>query len=391
MNTVEELQKDNAPEIAAIIIACRIYFNTAKEDVLTDFLNSNKIDWPLFYNMICAHHIRPIVNKVFSGLKTGTPISAKLQADCKQIAVNNLEHYRELLRLCSLFKEANITAVPYKGCLFGLQFYNDVSLREFSDLDFLIEPGGDNIDAITKLMETQGYTATFHVTEKFKAFYFQHTREFKFIHCTNGQRDFLAEFHTSLNDPVFETSSPVPNEYLFEGMETKMFSGNEIKTLSADKHFIAMLSHHGIREQWTSLKNITDLAQVIKSGAVNWDVIRESGTKYRFNNTLDIGFSLASDLLGVEPGISFNRLITTAWTKRLLAKHLFPTDRTWRYNLLLKFKSKDSLADKIRMVFSHVGHIAKPSILDYNFVKLPKGLFFLYAFIKPVRMWKMRE
>ena len=390
MMTISELEKDHNPEITAIILICRVFLKTAREEELSAFFEQHKIDWPLFYKMVCAHHIRPIVNNVISGLKISNETTDKLLTDCRQITMRNFEYYRELLQLNTLFVKENITTVPYKGCIFSIQFYNDISLREFSDIDFLIKPDVSNIEAITKLLTAQGYSIGDEIPEEFKKFHFDHVREFKFFLYSGGKRKFLAEFHSSLSDPVFDTSMIISNEYLFADLNEIDLNNNKIKTLSPTKHLITLFTHHGIREQWTSLKNIMDIAQGIKNDAVKWNIIMECSHTYRFNKVLKIGLNIVNDLLGLEPNVPYDKPKTiTPWLKKLFSRHLYKPTNTWRNNLLLKIKSKDSFGDSMKMVFNHVRYIAMPSVLDYKFLKLPVAFNFLYIFIKPIRMLKM--
>ncbi len=387
---IRELEKGNIPEVVALLLICRAFLGTATAEDLTGYLESNKVDWKLFYDIVRAHKIRPVVNKVFSEIKINAEVSGRLQADCMQITLSNFEHYRELLRLSELFQRAGITAVPYKGALFSLQFYNDINLREFSDLDFLIYPRVEDVHAIRKVMEDAGYAIGFEAPEEFQEFYISHIREFKFLMFVNGKRRFLAEFHSLLNDPVFETAIPIANEYLFTDLKEEVLSGNKVQLLSPTKHFIAMLSHHGIREQWTSLKNVMDLAIVLKDGAmVDWNYVWECSHTYKFSRVLSIGVDMADALLGVQMDMPYKKAGSiTPWLRKLFVRHQYTVDRTWRNNFGLKLRSKDSAGDKYRMITRHIGYLATPSILDYKFVRLPKPLFFLYVFVKPIRMMR---
>ena len=150
---------------------------------------------------------------------------------------------------------------------------------------------------------------------------------------------------------------------------------------------IAMLSHHGVKEQWTSLKNLVDIAMAIKNGTdVEWDTIADAGHKYGFNGVLGIGLGMINDLLGVMPPIAVEtKRGTGPWMNKLFARHNYTTDRSWLYNFSLKLNSKDSAGDKARALLNHVLYIGKPSILDYKFIALPKPLFFLYVLVKPIR------
>jgi hypothetical protein len=382
-----ELKDKWGIELTALVLACKVFLGTAQEEELAVFFEQHTIDMPLLVRIAAAHHIRPILNRAVANIKSDDAARQQLQADCRGIALKNFEQYKEFLRLNSLFVQKRISVVPYKGSSYCLQFYGDLSLRESSDLDFLMQVSMEDLEALERLFKEQGYANLSEVPANFKVYYFEHVREFKFAKFEGEQRKFLAEFHVSLNDAVFETTKPIQNAYLFADLQQQDTNGQMIKALSPTKHVIAMLSHHGVKEQWTSLKNLVDIAMAIKNGTdVEWNTIADAGHKYGFNGVLGIGLGMINDLLGVMPPIVIEtKQGTGPWMNKLFARHNYTTDRSWMYNFYLKLNSKDSAGDKARALLNHVLYIGKPSILDYKFIALPKPLFFLYVLVKPIR------
>ncbi len=387
MIAAEDLMRKYSAETTALVLACRVFLGTASENELGGFCKKNRIDWPLFYKMAKVHHIRPVVNKAIANITTDDATKQQLQADCRLIALRNFEHYKELLRLHALFQQGGVVVVPYKGSSYCLQFYGDLSQRESSDLDFLMQYSMDDLEILERLFEEQGYANLSEVPANFKVYYFEHVREFKFAKFEEGQRKFLAEFHSSLNDAVFETSTPISNDYLFADLQEQDMNGYKIKALSPTKHLIAMLSHHGVREQWTALKNLVDIAVAIKNGdSINWDVVVTASHQYGFYKVLGMGVGMISDLLGIEPPVAIERDRELApWMNKLFLRHTYTTDRSWLYNFSLKLKSKDSVGAQAKILLNHLLYAGRPSVLDYKFVALPRPLFFLYILIKPIR------
>ncbi len=382
-----ELKDKYGVELAALVLACRVFLGTAKEEELAVFFEEHTIDMPLLARIAAAHHIRPVLNRAIANIKSDDAARQQLQTDCRGIALKNFEQYKELLRLNSLFVQKRIGVVPYKGSSYCLQFYGDLSLRESSDLDFLMQVSMEDLEALEELFKDQGYINQSEVPTNFKVYYFEHVREFKFAKFEGEQRKFLAEFHSYLNDAVFETTRPITNDYLFADLQQQNMNGQTIKALSPTKHVIAMLSHHGVREQWTSFKNLVDIAMAIKNGTdVDWKEIAAASHKYGFSRVLGKGLSMIGDLLGVEPPIAIElKQETTPWMDKLFARHTYTTDRSWRYNFSLKLKSKDSTGAKVRILLNHALYAGRPSAPDYKFVALPKLLFFLYVLVKPIR------
>jgi Uncharacterised nucleotidyltransferase len=381
MIPIAQLQARYGTLVAAVVLACRVFAGTATAQDLQAFIDAGPVDWPAFLKLVSLHRIRPVVNSALSSLSVPAEVRTALQNDATQIALRNFTHYKEQQRITTALATAGITVVPYKGCACSIQFYGDLSLRESSDLDFLIPTDTRTADTLHTAMQRLGYDTPTPIPAKYLGFYHAHVREYKYVLMENGTRKFLAEFHTALNDRSFETATPVTNEYLFRDMAGQ----HGALMLSPTAHAIALITHHGIREQWSNLKNMMDLAMAVNNEAVDWKAIGALAAEARFHSVLQIGLSLVNDVIGRPSPLPRSAVDTGSWMNNLLAPAPRPVDRTWRYNFGLKMKAKDSFGDKLGMLRSHAAYAASPSLADYSFLPLPKPLFFLYVIVKPLR------
>ncbi len=387
MMTTDELKQDFGIEAAAIILVCRVFIGTSAEKELDTFIHANKIDWALFYKLSSIHQLRPVVFKVLYKFDVPADIIQQLQADCRRIAIHNLEHAKELVRVYELLDKAGIIAIPYKGSVFCLEYYKDIGLREFSDIDFLINLNIKDLKTIKSIFESLGYIDKSDVPDDFKETHFRHTREYYFDLYENEERKFHTEFHWSTASQLFDFPTLMPNAVLFTDLNESNIFGKKIKTLNATHHFIAMATHHGLNQRWSLIKYIMDLAMLLKNGAaVDWEEITATSKTYGFNKSVNIGLYIADNLLGIKPGVVFQ---SPKSGRRYLDELLSSSSKKRKGTgeaLLLNLKIKDNFASQLKMVYKYIQYAATPSILDYKFLKLPRRLFFLYGIIKPIRM-----
>jgi len=79
----------------------------------------------------------------------------RLRGDFRSNVQRNLLLTAELLRLLDLFAVHGIAAAPFKGPVLAASAYEDLSLRQFSDLDVLVNRR--DILKAEGLLASQGY------------------------------------------------------------------------------------------------------------------------------------------------------------------------------------------------------------------------------------------
>src|SRR6185437_10668770 len=216
MITTDDLKRDFGNEVSAIILVCRVFSGTSSDEELTTFLHSNNIDWPLLYRIATIHQVRPVIFKVLYRFEIPGEIKEQLQTDCKRIAFHNLEHAKELVRVYDLLESSGINAIPWKGSIFCLEYYKDIGLREFSDIDFLIHPDIKDLETIKNVFSKTGYADKTDIPRDFLDTYIRHAREYYFDFYQNDHRKFHVEFHWSTASQVFDFPTPMHNSILFK-------------------------------------------------------------------------------------------------------------------------------------------------------------------------------
>jgi hypothetical protein len=133
--------KDLPPEIQVVICCSRLKFShNAKNKV--EKLLQDKIVWEFLFQTADQHRVLPIVYKNLTENFTEV-IPQTFFEDLRFWYHNNAIHnkllLRELSNLADKFKELDIPAIFFKGPIAALSIYENIGLRQFNDLDVLVE------------------------------------------------------------------------------------------------------------------------------------------------------------------------------------------------------------------------------------------------------------
>lgn len=386
MIATHQLKAQYGNEAAAVVVACRIFVGTATVAEFQEVVSVNGFDWRAFYRLAGVHHIRPIVFKAIHTADLPDDIRQKLQQMSRRFALRNLDHARELVRLSKLFAAQHITAVPYKGSVLGVKYYKDLTLRESSDLDFLMDTGAKHVLALKEVMAGAGYIDKSDIPESFLNTYLKYSREYSFDMMEGEERKFHAEFHWYVASQVFDFDRPMPNKVLFESAGSMDLLNEPVKTLSDEGNLLSVVLHHGLNQKWGQLKYVMDMCMVLQhSKELDLDRVRGIVKAYGFAKPLELGVFLVAEMLGVKAGEGISPPTDAQhYHYALFAEKT--GDRKLSGMLREGLRIKDGFAARCRLVLKYIIYALAPSILDYRFVRLPRILYPLYAIIKPIRL-----
>ncbi len=383
MKSLDDITKRYGTEHALVVLICRVFLGTAGSDEVDFFIRRQKIDWDRFYHIVSRNRIRPTSYDVLSKAAIPETLLRMLRNDNKKISFKCIEHLKELLDISGALEEMNIHVLPYKGLVLSAAYYPNFHLREFSDIDFLVLLKNDgDISRLRDFFRQRGYEPMADIPETFTSIFTQYACEYFFEKHENGERKFHIDIHWLAYHPSFDLPKALPNDILFQSPSIINISGKEIKVLNDDSHFITLILHHGLRESWAGLKYLLDVAQLIKNGNIDWAYQRKMSATYQYNKVLDTGLALINELFGI--GTDTTQSINTDYYYDLILSGE-PRKKPFLKKQLRKILLTDRLSGKLKVLFKSVKYLFNPSKLDYDYVKLPKSLFFLYFFVKILR------
>ncbi|HYL57482.1 MAG TPA: nucleotidyltransferase family protein, partial [Candidatus Acidoferrales bacterium] len=295
--------------------------------------------------------------------------------------VRNRHLSNELIRFMRAFQRAGVRALTFKGPLLAELAYGDVGLRQFSDIDFLID--AHDLAAVAEILTGAGYTSHLDRRDGLTGGYFQ-----EFEECFNG-RDGLGavDVHWTMTPGAYPFA---PSEIAVRSRATEaVMLGEAVPTLAPDDLFL-YLCVHGAKHGWCQLGWICDVAQLLAvPGLIDVPTVLERAAPLGSRRMVLLALYLAHAIDGVvaedlldEARRTQSVAATGEYAMRTLFRRLdgsLPLFDPWR----VPVAAIEGVAPRANYV---VRRLMAPTMGDFQMLPLPEVLFPLYWVIRPFRM-----
>ena len=288
----------------------------------------------------------------------------------------------EMLRLYRLFEAAGIPAIPFKGPALAWLAYPNFSQRTCSDLDLIVPQR--YIPAAVSLVQSNGYRPLFDAMEVEVSHDRPAPGQYAFM--TTG-RQLALELHTERTLRYF--SRPIDLEAMRARLITLKIADREVRTFSVED-LLVMLCVHGAKHFWERLAWIVDIAQLVTTCEVHWELLLQIADQTRSRRLLLLGLYLAHDLLGAPlPEPFLGRAQNDAHVRWLAGKvrEQFADNSNTNFGVLprafFRLRSSDGRWQGLRQL---IRLSASPTETDRSTIKLPGFLAPLYALVRPFRL-----
>ena len=346
------------------------------------------IDWPYLIRTAMWHGLIPLLYK---NLKDTYPdaVPEGIMNQIRNYFLTNARHNlllnEELFKLLHLFEAHGVPAIPYKGPTLAASIYGDVTLRQFSDLDILIQK--EDLKRARDLIVPLGYQPHINLSDVDVTHYIESRNELSFL---RQDRRVTVELQWEITPHYF--NFPIPSKYLWESKERVVRKDSEFNALPADVELLVMCVH-GTKDLWARLLWVCDVAEFIrKNDGLEWDRVISLSSTSGSLRMLFLGLLLAKDLLDAPiPEEVMENVDADPMVGRLATKteeRIFKgSNGSFGYlkNLVFYFRVRERLGDRIQY-WLRLATVITPE--DRTFLSLPKFLSPLYYLIRPVRLMK---
>ena len=371
------------PEVELLLSCARTQMD-AENALQVQALVQTGLDWNVLLSMAGRNGMTPLLFKHLRDHSLeGIPkyVLGYLRDYYRHNAVRNLLLIETLLDLLDQFKLEGIKAIPFKGPVLAASLYGDLALREFGDLDILIRR--HDLFRANELLISLGFQPEFQSPSKKEALYLQ--CEHSFSHEAAGT---LVDLHWTLEPTYFSFASDL--EALWGRLESVSLEGREISSLCPQDLFTA-LCIHGARHAWERLDWICDLGEFLCIHTdMDWYRLLEQAHSRGCKRMISLGLYLARELLGVDITEKLGNQLQVDHVVRSLADQVYERlflqtndeDRLLerRYSYV---RTMDRFRDRIRHCYDL---LITPTPLEWELLRLPASLFFLYYLIRPMRL-----
>ncbi|MCP2731231.1 nucleotidyltransferase domain-containing protein [Limnofasciculus baicalensis] len=308
-----------------ILLSCTRTTIDSQTAASLKILLQETIDWQYLLKIAKHHKVMPLL---YWNLNNTCPEAvppdkmALLQNHFNENARRSLFLSVELVKIINLLESHNIPVIPFKGPVLAVSAYNNLALRQFSDLDILVQK--QHINQAKALFLSHGYRMKIECikpnesqTAKFikSPDIYKLVREcaYPFIKKKTGV---LAELHWGVMPEFF--SFPIEEQGLWSDLEQIAIAGKTVSNFSPENTLL-ILCGHGAKDCWAELPRICDIAELIRSHPqLNWKIVLERATIMGSERMLLLGLLLAQNILEISlPNLVEERIEADSMVRKL--------------------------------------------------------------------------
>jgi hypothetical protein len=375
------------PELELVLCCSRTSMDSDMYNRAKDLTHLD-IDWSKVIKIATNSRVTPLLFKNLT-LISPAGIPDEVIEQLKEYYSNNLRInlclYRELWSILRLFKLNDIQTLPYKGPVFALLVYGDLSLRNWGDLDILIHKS--DVTKAKNLLSSLGYKLSWpkiELNDVQETAHLESKYNYSFVNELTG---IVLELHWGITPKYF--SFPPRAEWLWERLATQNISGMEVLTFSPEDYLL-ILCMHSSNHCWERLGWISDISELIgKHPNLDWGYIIHEAETFGVKRILLLGLLIARDFLGTSLNTELIQLIEADSRVKTLEEQVS-----------LKFLNNDYIGSKaleiplfhlrMRERFSdkllYCLYMSNPSSKDWVIFPSIQSNSFIFFILRPLRL-----
>lgn len=348
--------------------------------------------WPEVLDLARRHGVLALLHAPLERVLDETGFAAEaaeVRSFYKANARRNLVLSAEVLRIARLLETGRIPFVCLKGPVLAEAVYGDLTLRQFSDLDFLVLRR--DFDAAGEVLRDAGYSRFQVLSDREETIRLRREDE-----CTFRSRGRVVavDLHWGLGVGIHRRALP-PEEVLERRILLRL-GGQDLPLLGPQDHLL-YLCLHGDRHAWGILQGLCDLAALVRSrGQWDWPGVLRDARRAHLRRKLILGLLLAKETVALDlpPEVEeartrekrLSRLVARRWDllfSRSSAIRVPGTIARERYRLAVL----DTAMDRARYLLERA---FLPTVEDVQWFRCPGSGDYLHHAVRPFRLaWRL--
>jgi hypothetical protein len=372
-----------------LLLACgRRYLGEEERSCINQLLSEDDLNWHRVLSAAHNHGLIPLLSwHLLNDFADALPesVTLELRKAFQQSVQESLLLASELVKVVRTLAAAGVRTLAYKGPTLALWLYGNIGLRQFCDIDVLIQRR--DFSAARENLLRAGYDPLLSLSSAQERSYLAAACEMQF-YSPNCQA--LVELQWQIVPRYFSIHFDL--EQLFERSEKTELAGAEIETLSREDTAL-VLAVHGGKHAWSRLCWLCDFAELLRCREINWNVVREQAAQLGVQRLLAVAVGVANQLLDAPIPRGMENLTAKPRPASLIAElggnvaQYQPTQAERGKQLfddfVLQTKLRERWRDRARMVYRLA---ATPNLSEWSLLKLPAFLSPFYLVIRSFRL-----
>lgn len=289
-------------EIRLIVCLARKHAST-EALAQAELLIQAGIDWDYLLAAVVFHGVFPTFYKHLKqhfSAHVPAKIWRMMTGHNDKIRFLNLGLVGTYLQYHKLLQNNNIQSVTFKGPALALLLYDDLMLREFSDIDVLVSP--TDAQQAQALLLDSGYKPTPERDPPLSREFMQ-SSVFQELECehtfTKDKPSGVIDLHWQIQP---RHVLPIDFNMVSENLVPMTIENQQVQTLSVELSVI-VLSAHASRHFWKRLLWICDIAQLLdnQSGSgLDWKRVKELSDSLHVTPMVVLALNLANQIFGSQ-------------------------------------------------------------------------------------------
>lgn len=368
------------PEDELLLECVRNSLGQSDVVILKQLLGSTG-DWSYLIRSATRHQVLPLLHRALAAAESAgatVPPTARiaLQQELDTRITRNRQLAAELVRVVRLGGDAGLALLPFKGAVLACDIYGDLALRQFADVDLLVDASrGVDADAFLRSL---GYEA-------------RHDFGWE-AHFVEPQSGLCVDLHRGHLTPE---DFPIPELFTrFWGRRATVRIGEHEVEAPCIDDLVIILCIQAARDAWqgkTRLGKICDIAHVMNAGhRINWSRVQSEARALHVARVVEFGLHLTRRVIDISlPTAVASRPkhgIATLVAQDAIDLFRDPSARPSSVvqGHLFHFHLRERWSDKLRPYRRHWRSFTRPSRRDRETVPLPRTLSWAHYVLRPL-------
>ncbi|NTV09127.1 MAG: nucleotidyltransferase family protein [Chlorobium limicola] len=249
-------------------------------------------DWKRIIDASDRHGISSLMHSNLKDSQASIPekIRKALHLRYLRTAEQNLRRYHLVSGIIKAASLAAIPLIPLKGIYLAQRIYENIALREMSDVDLLVRPKHLNI--FGEILIENGFFPLHTEKEPF-------LKTGHHLRYSHDQSGLVVEVHWDLMDP--EDTITVDIDALWDRSRPMNEELPSIRELSAEDLLLYLSVHLANHTFCMGLRGIYDLAETLKifGNRIDWDALLALSRRWKASRALYINLRMLNEILAI--------------------------------------------------------------------------------------------
>ena len=362
------------PEFELLIACCVCTEHAALTPLLTPDLN-----WDRVIKSVEHHRLLPALCAAFAS-KDHVPMELRERA--RSQAWRSLQFTAELKRIALCFQQHGIEFLAHKGPGLAQLLYADPAMRQFCDLDLLVNP--QHVPQARAALVELGYKPGLRLSPRQEKSYLRSGYEYVF--GLNSERS-LVELQWQIVPRFYSINFEM--NALFERSIEIEIDGAQVRTLGYEDQML-VLCVHAAKHEWAQLGMLRDILTLMKFD-LDWSWIVTEAQRLGIFKILQVSLLVVRDLFFIDLPEAlqstpvFRGAVELAHTvvRKLQSNHE-PGTESLQY-----FRRQMQMREKWRDRAQFIWRLSTtPSVQEWEAIRMPDPLFGLYRGLRIARLMR---